>query len=299
MSSVNMWQVMLLSFCLIVGLLSFPNWFHASALSSAILLFIPSRLYAIDITKTFIRTYSPTKPYIADAFAEIDSNSITITVIISSLQLPENMSDLSIGVYELNYNGRWLRGKRMIIAKKNCAIVKYGASFAAEFSYARIPVMLRNNATDLFISNCTVGVLPKRRKSGIATCAYLSSYNSFYEAALFVQHTLACGVDKVILYEGTPVDYLPVLKQLYGNRLLLYRFTWPQIDRPYPQLLSQISMINSCYYRHKGQFDYTIMIDIDEMIFNPSGMPLKVLLDSLFSNVTYGIEVSSVFPSYS
>lgn len=294
-----MWQVMLLSFCLIVGLLSFPNWFHASALSSAILLFIPSRLYAIDITKTFIRTYSPTKPYIADAFAEIDSNSITITVIISSLQLPENMSDLSIGVYELNYNGRWLRGKRMIIAKKNCAIVKYGASFAAEFSYARIPVMLRNNATDLFISNCTVGVLPKRRKSGIATCAYLSSYNSFYEAALFVQHTLACGVDKVILYEGTPVDYLPVLKQLYGNRLLLYRFTWPQIDRPYPQLLSQISMINSCYYRHKGQFDYTIMIDIDEMIFNPSGMPLKVLLDSLFSNVTYGIEVSSVFPSYS
>ncbi len=119
-------------------------------------------------------------------------------------------------------------GKRMIIVKKNCAIVKYGALFAAEFSSARIPVMLRNNATDLFISNCTVGVLPKRRKSGIATCAYLSSYNSFYEAALFVQHTLACGVDKVILYEGTPVDYLPVLKQLYGNRLLLYRFTWPQ-----------------------------------------------------------------------
>ena len=299
MSSVNLWQVKLLFLCVIACLLSFPNWFHASALSSAILLFIPSRLYAIDITKTFIRTYSPTKPYIADAFAEIDSNSITITVIISSLQLPENMSDLSIGVYELNYNGRWLRGKRMIIAKKNCAIVKYGASFAAEFSSARIPVMLRNNTTDLFISNCIVGVLPKRRKSGIATCAYLSSYNSFYEAALFVQHTLACGVDKVILYEGTPVDYLPVLKQLYGNRLLLYRFTWPQIDRPYPQLLSQISMINSCYYRHKGQFDYTIMIDIDEMIFNPSGMPLKVLLDSLFSNVTYGIEVSSVFPSYS
>ena len=165
MSSVNLWQVMLLFLCVIACLLSFPNWFHASALSSAILLFIPSRLYAIDITKTFIRTYSPTKPYIADAFAEIDSNSITITVIISSLQLPENMSDLSIGVYELNYNGRWLRGKRMIIAKKNCAIVKYGASFAAEFSYARIPVMLRNNATDLFISNCTVGVLPKRRNS--------------------------------------------------------------------------------------------------------------------------------------
>ena len=219
---------MLLSLCLIVGLLSISSWLYSFTSSSTLLRFIPSRLYVIDITKTFIQTYSPTKPYIADAFAEIDSNTITITVIISSLQLPENRSDLSLGVYELHYNGRWLRGKRMIIAKKNCAIVKYGASFAAEFSSARIPVMLRNNATDLFISNCTVGVLPKRRKSGIATCAYLSSYNSFYEAALFVQHSLACGVDKVILYEGTPVDYLPVLKQLYGNRLLLYRFTWPQ-----------------------------------------------------------------------
>lgn len=286
---------MLLSLCLIVGLLSISSWLYSFTSSSTLLRFVPSRLYAIDITKTFIRTYSPTKPYIADAFAEIDSNTITITVIISSLQLPDNMSDLSLGVYELNYNGRWLRGKRMIIAKKNCAIVKYGASFAAEFSSARIPVMLRNNATDLFISNCTVGVLPKRRKSGIATCAYLSSYNSFYEAALFVQHSLACGVDKVILYEGTPVDYLPVLKQLYGNRLLLYRFTWPQFNRPYPQRLSQISMMNSCYYRHKEQFNYTIMIDIDEMIFNPSGMPLQGLLDSLFSNVTYGIQASSIF----
>lgn len=286
---------MLLSLCLIVGLLSISSWLYSFTSSSTLLRFIPSRLYVIDITKTFIQTYSPTKPYIADAFAEIDSNTITITVIISSLQLPENRSDLSLGVYELNYNGRWLRGKRMIIAKKNCAIVKYGASFAAEFSSARIPVMLRNNATDLFISNCTVGVLPKRRKSGIATCAYLSSYNSFYEAALFVQHTLACGVDKVILYEGTPVDYLPVLKQLYGNRLLLYRFTWPQFNRPYPQRLSQISMMNSCYYRHKEQFNYTIMIDIDEMIFNPSGTPLQGLLDSLFSNVTYGIQASSTF----
>ena len=286
---------MLLSLCLIVGLLSISSWLYSFTSSSTLLRFIPSRLYVIDITKTFIQTYSPTKPYIADAFAEIDSNTITITVIISSLQLPENRSDLSLGVYELNYNGRWLRGKRMIIAKKNCAIVKYGASFAAEFSSARIPVMLRNNATDLFISNCTVGVLPKRRKSGIATCAYLSSYNSFYEAALFVQHTLACGVDKVILYEGTPVDYLPVLKQLYGNRLLLYRFTWPQYNRPYPQRLSQISMMNSCYYRHKEQFNYTIMIDIDEMIFNPSGTPLQGLLDSLFSNVTYGIQASSTF----
>ena len=286
---------MLLSLCLIVGLLSISSWLYSFTSSSTLLRFIPSRLYVIDITKTFIQTYSPTKPYIADAFAEIDSNTITITVIISSLQLPDNMSDLSLGVYELNYNGRWLRGKRMIIAKKNCAIVKYGASFAAEFSSARIPVMLRNNATDLFISNCTVGVLPKRRKSGIATCAYLSSYNSFYEAALFVQHTLACGVDKVILYEGTPVDYLPVLKQLYGNRLLLYRFTWPQFNRPYPQRLSQISMMNSCYYRHKEQFNYTIMIDIDEMIFNPSGTPLQGLLDSLFSNVTYGIQASSTF----
>ena len=286
---------MLLSLCLIVGLLSISSWLYSFTSSSTLLRFIPSRLYVIDITKTFIQTYSPTKPYIADAFAEIDSNTITITVIISSLQLPDNMSDLSLGVYELNYNGRWLRGKRMIIAKKNCAIVKYGASFAAEFSSARIPVMLRNNATDLFISNCTVGVLPKRRKSGIATCAYLSSYNSFYEAALFVQHSLACGVDKVILYEGTPVDYLPVLKQLYGNRLLLYRFTWPQFNRPYPQRLSQISMMNSCYYRHKEQFNYTIMIDIDEMIFNPSGIPLQGLLDSLFSNVTYGIQASSIF----
>lgn len=286
---------MLLSLCLIVGLLSISSWLYSFTSSSTLLRFIPSRLYVIDITKTFIQTYSPTKPYIADAFAEIDSNTITITVIISSLQLPENRSDLSLGVYELNYNGRWLRGKRMIIAKKNCAIVKYGASFAAEFSSARIPVMLRNNATDLFISNCTVGVLPKRRKSGIATCAYLSSYNSFYEAALFVQHSLACGVDKVILYEGTPVDYLPVLKQLYGNRLLLYRFTWPQFNRPYPQRLSQISMMNSCYYRHKEQFNYTIMIDIDEMIFNPSGTPLQGLLDSLFSNVTYGIQASSIF----
>lgn len=183
----------------------------------------------------------------------------------------------------------------MIIAKRNCAIIKYGASLAAEFSSARIPVMLRNNATNLFISNSTVGVLLKMRKRGIATCAYLSSYNSFYEAALFVQHTLACGVDKVILYEGTPVDYLPVLKQLYGNRLLLYRFTWPQFNRPYPQRLSQISMMNSCYYRHKEQFNYTIMIDIDEMIFNPSGTPLQGLLDSLFSNVTYGIQASSIF----
>ena len=286
---------MLLSLCLIVGLLSISSWLYSFTSSSTLLRFIPSRLYVIDITKTFIQTYSPTKPYIADAFAEIDSNTITITVIISSLQLPDNMSDLSLGVYELNFNGRWLRGKRMIIAKKNCAIVKCGALFAAEFSSARIPVMLRNKATDLFISNCTVGVLPKRRKSGIATCAYLSKYNSFYEAALFVQHTLACGVDKVILYEGTPVDYLPVLKQLYGNRLLLYRFTWPQFNRPYPQRLSQISMMNSSYYRHKEQFNYTIMIDTDEMIFNPSGTPLQGLLDSLFSNVTYGIQASSIF----
>ena len=286
---------MLLSLCLIVGLLSISSWLYSFTSSSTLLRFIPSRLYAIDITKTFIQTYSPTKPYIADAFAEIDSNTITITVIISSLQLPENVSDLSLGVYELHYNGRWLKGKRMIIGKKNCAIVKYGTSFEAEFSSARIPVMLRNNATDLFISNCTVGVLQKRRKRGIATCAYLSSYNSFYEAALFVQHSLTCGVDKVILYEGTPVDYLPVLKQLYGNRLLLYRFTWPQFNRPYPQRLSQILMMNSCYYRHKEQFNYTIMIDIDEMIFNPSGTPLQGLLDSLFSNVTYGIQASSIF----
>ena len=89
-----------------------------------------------------------------------------------------------------------------------------------------------------------------------------------YEVIHFIAYTLLIGVDVVILYEATPVPYESALKQIFGKRVHLYSFTWPQRSNySFPQRGSQLAQMNSCYYRNKHYFDYMIFIDVDEYLY--------------------------------
>lgn len=243
-----------------------------------------------------IHTFHADGPYIADASAYYNG-TLTLYVVFNALHLRKNCSFLGIGDYVLQYSTGHYYGKR--IHTNECAVRVMKYEFVPNETLEvgqMITFSITNEEANQSFPGCSVTVMGYRQRKGIATCTYLSNVNSFYEVANYIQYTLSIGVDRVNLYQSTPLHYVGALKHLYGNGVRIYNWTWPRTKSRGPiQNSSQSPMYNGCYYRHKGTFKYLLINDLDEfVVFN--GTSLLSTLDELFADAkTEGLQVWLLF----
>ena len=236
-------------------------------------------------------TYSANSPFVADTFYYY-KNGTEIVSIISALHLSVDNHILANGTFVIIINGTRYEGKKMLTWDKRCVVMVFHFDRVVTSSTNSITYSLENEAVGLYYRDCVARLLPSKVKGGIATCSYVAKNDTFYEIANFIQYSLASGVDKVILYEGTPIPYMNAIQAYFGKRVSVFNFSWPRRERAHANLDTQVAQVNSCYYRNRDEFKYLIMIDMDEMLFNHSNMTLMDLLDSLFvGEVKYGLQV--------
>ena len=248
-----------------------------------------------NIPAPLLHTFSSKVPYVADAIAYMENEFFLYVVLNVQVNVPP-YEYYSNGQYSVIYNGNTYNGSRM--ATETCIVMKYSLPISTIMVGDTIEFTVENSVMNHTIHNCSAVVLSSKKKGGIASCSYLSNFNSMYEVIHFIAYTLLIGVDVVILYEATPVPYESALKQIFGKRVHLYSFTWPQRSNySFPQRGSQLAQMNSCYYRNKHYFDYMIFIDVDEYLyFDNSNYTLRSIIQHFFSGYSeYGIQVSSVF----
>ena len=249
-----------------------------------------------DIPAPLFHSFSSTVPYVADAVAYWD-HGFTLFVVLNMLVYPPSCLHYSSGEYTVLFKDRSYYGTKM--AGGPCLVMKYSLPISGALVGDSIEFTIQNSAMNHTIPKCSAVVLSSKKKGGIASCSYLSGFNSLVEVIHFISYTLSIGVDEVILYEATPIPYKDTLKLLFGKRAHFFSFMWPQRSNfPYPQRGSQRAQMNSCYYRNKYYYEYMIFIDVDEYLFFAGNSTLKsVLDDALHADKDYGIQVSSIAAS--
>ena len=124
--------------------------------------------------------------------------------------------------------------------------------------------------------------VPAVHNAPLATCSYVSNYNSLNELRSFVAFQLIQNVSLVIFYLSTPVPgiFEAFSKLIASNYLLLVDYTWPR--SPIKQLLqrsNQQSQSNACFYRFRYDVEAMMIVDIDEYVYSemyPSNLPAVI-----------------------
>ena len=252
--------------------------------------FLDYRYADTNITQGLFHTYNLTIPFITDAIL-YDDMGWKLLVTLSATHLPQREERFK-GEFLLQYNGIHYQGERKP-HEYSLLIMKYQLPNNTIIN-GSIRFSIINNETNLYYPNCVARVLPRHVKGGIATCSFATNYDTFYDIANFISYNLFAGVDTVILYVSSQFAFIPVLHFLFGKRLKVFLF-WPIRNIGYGHYDVLIAQLNSCYYRNRDQFEYLIMIDLDEMLFNHTNETLYDLIDSLFTSPSYSsIQVSSL-----
>ena len=79
------------------------------------------------------------------------------------------------------------------------------------------------------------------------------------------------GANKLLLYYSENVTSLIYqIKQLnYNGFIRIYNFSWP-LNKKYGLIQRSIqwAQINSCFYRHRYEYEYILTIDVDEYLLS-------------------------------
>lgn len=153
------------------------------------------------------------------------------------------------------------------VKEKHLRVLKYEVPLMPVFG----TVSLFDYSTNNSYHNLPYRALKKQPKRKLAICAYISNYNTIYEIKSFLAYYILQKIDNIVLYCSVNCDSfrLALKKEVDSGYVILYEYPWP-LTRKYAayQRSIQGSQINSCFYRHRNNFEYIISQDVDEYFYS-------------------------------
>lgn len=226
-----------------------------------------------------------TKPWITDIFAVPQKNATKIYAVFNALNQPLKDMNVNYNNFTLYYHEYTLHDITPIeIHAEAIRVMKFilPAIVSDPFFYVTIIDSVRKNTYE----DLPVEVLSNVKLGGFGACAMLSDFNSPYEMKNWVAWNKYQNLTNVMIYSIKPVpEAEAAIKQgLSSGFIRYYQYQYPLNKyRRVEQRSIQLAVLNSCYYRHRHQYDGLVMIDLDEFVYspmNPTSFPvtLKYLL---------------------
>ena len=228
-------------------------------------------IYYLDFANPLIKVQSNySHPVITDCIAHQSDNGLEVVAIVNYEILPLNT------IYKKHVNYSLIWGNEIYANP----VPDHNHHQRVQVINYTIPTSVKLEKMDIHIIDNRYGieytfnisVLHKSKiKRNVVSCAYISDYNTVNEVKSWVVYNKMIGVDMVIIYS---VMELPSIKQSIQKLIdegfvRWYSFLWPLRNyRGFYQRSLQFSQINSCYYRHRHEFNHIILVDVDEYLLS-------------------------------
>lgn len=211
------------------------------------------------------------RPIITDIFAIPQNASMLVYAVFSALNLPLKNASVEYNNFTLIYGDTIVPDRNPIklhVEALRVLTFILPIEIQEAFFYVDIEDKVRKNV----YKKLSVEVLSNQKLGGIAACAMLSDFNSLGEMMSWVAWHKYQHLTNVMVYSIKPVPLMEEVIERVNRFVRYYKYDYPlngYRDRR-EQRSIQLAVINSCFYRHKHQYDGIALIDLDEFIFSPS-----------------------------
>lgn len=255
-----------------------------------------SNVYVKKNISFFTNTYKDI-PYLADCILYKASYQSTLYFIINYLNLPANRTYIRHSHYTLynensnisyinimNYSD--ISPNKYPITYNSFQILKYSMPIVKPFPSLSQIFLIDNKYNLSYHVTVKEQVDINTKREGIAICAYVSRYNSYYEVRSWVLYYKMIGIKQIILYSTSFIPFKSDFRdEIKSGFLKWVNVLWP-VNNYYEkeQRSVQHIQINSCFYRYRNNFEYIINVDVDEYLLS-TRFPINMYdtLNKLFS----------------
>ena len=225
----------------------------------------------LDFVNLLIKDANFKYPTISDCVAVIERGQLMVYVVINYGTLPYKTRYKIHNSYTLIYKGIEYRN---ILGRRNIYYISQVVGFSIQqtkFSNNLIQFTIHDKRFNIKYPVTTRILHSPPHKKHIGVCSYASSYNSLAEVISWVAYYKIVGVSNVMLYYAENITHIMsgLQKEVNSGFVRFFNFSWP-LNRyhGYIQSSIQTAYINSCYYRNRHEFDYIIVLDVDEYLLS-------------------------------
>ena len=226
--------------------------------------------YDLDFVTPLILSQNLSLPILADCIAVRNNSRIDVTAIFSCSNLPSSTWRSIYNNYTLVVNGVEYSNLLQYYGLRDYVQVARYSIPCAE-NEMKIKLTFRDEKLHINYTVTTSILSMPKKKMKLAVCSYISDYNSINELYSYLAYNKMMGVDRILLYSALE---LPNVKKAIANSIdngfvRWYRFSWP-LHKYYGQVQYSVQkqQINSCYYRHRHEFEYIVLTDLDEYMIS-------------------------------
>ena len=224
--------------------------------------------FDLQFVKPFIKTDNLSFPYMADCVVEIKDNYLDVHAVFSAMSLPwKNIRKLNNN-YTLLINGTTYYNRLYHPRIEEVQIAAFSLPYSSNHSIDF--TITDNTLKHTYPVQTTILHNPKKKKK-IGVCTYVCDANSINEIKSWIAYYKMVGVDTILIYSALDLKELRngIQNQINNGFVRWYSFPWPRYGRR-KSFSIQKAQINSCYYRHRHEFEYIIVDDVDEYILSKS-----------------------------
>ena len=214
------------------------------------------------------------------------SDSLQVYGIVSFLNMPPGAHYSIHQNYKLHYDGNTYNNQKVTY---NFFEYVQVTSFSLPLSFRPSVQLSIEDAKYNLEYNVETSILhPPIHRNKLGVCAYVSDYNTVDEVKSWLAYYKMVGVDHVMLYTALKLSSLKhaLSKYIDSGFLRWYGFYWPLNKyHKFIQRSIQRAQVNSCYYRHRHEFEYLLMVDVDEYLLSKSNpFNISKSIDSYFTS---------------
>ena len=217
-------------------------------------------------------------PTVADCIAIIEKDRLMVYVVINYGNLPMNTQYKIHNSYSLIYNGKRYEN---ILDKRNIYYIVQVVGYSIDqthFNDSLIHFTVIDTKFNITTPVTTRILHSPPQKKHLGVCSYASSYNSLAEVISWVAYYKMVGADGVMLYYAEDISHIMSGLQAEVNSgfVRFFNFSWP-LNKYHGriQYAVQSAHINSCFYQNRHEFDYLVILDVDEYLLS-EGYPFDL-----------------------
>ena len=229
---------------------------------------VKNNYFDIDFVTSLLAISQVKYPTIADSVVFREEDYLQVSIIINYCSCVYKKYRLHNN-YVLFYNGTtYLNNMSSENLQRASQVVGFSI-VSDEKHYISFTILDMNNNFTYPIK--TRILYPPKKKQHLGVCAYFSNYNTISEMISWFSYYQMVGANKLLLYYSENVTSLisKISKLNLNGFIRVYNFSWPLNNKyKFIQRSIQAAQMNSCFYRHRYEYEYILTIDVDEYLLS-------------------------------